>query len=78
MAEMGPTTNSYVSIILLNAAGEWAREKKNPLLWSTGLDVLKDPVTNHTTLFVVESLMSKLFKYDLDANYKRTLVTEFE
>ena len=40
--------------------------------------MLKDPVTNHTILFVVESLMSKLFKYDLDASYKRTLVTEFE
>ena len=78
MAETGPTTNSHVSTISLNAAGEWARGKKNPLLWSTGLDMLKDLVTNHTTLFVVESLMSKLFKSDLDANYKRTLVTEFE
>ena len=75
---MGPTTNSHVSIISQNAAGEWAREKKILLLWSTGLDVLKDPVTNHTTLFVVESLMSKLFKSDLDANYKSTLVTKFE
>ena len=62
----------------MRTAGEWAREKKIPLLWPTGLDVLKDPVTNHTTLFVVESLKSKLFKYDLDANYKSTLVTNFE
>ena len=78
VAEMGPTTNSHVSIISQNAAGEWVREKKILLLWPTGLDVLNDPIANHTTLFVVESLKSKLFKYDLDANYKRTLVTEFE
>eukprot|EP01063_Lacrimia_lanifica_P016478 TRINITY_DN23019_c0_g1_i1.p1 TRINITY_DN23019_c0_g1~~TRINITY_DN23019_c0_g1_i1.p1 ORF type:complete len:321 (+),score=99.08 TRINITY_DN23019_c0_g1_i1:61-1023(+) len=78
VAEMGPLAKSRVSVLARNAAGVWARERALPLAWPTGLDVARDPVTNRTTLYVVGSLESTLYKYDVDANYTREVVTRFE
>jgi len=78
VAEMGPLRDHRVSVLARDASSHWAREHVLPLAWPTGLDVGRNPTTGHATLYVAEALTSRIWAYDLEDGYSKTLVTQFE
>lgn len=78
VAEMGPLREHQVSVLSQDTFGNWVREHTLPLAEPTGLDIGRDSANGHAMLYVAEGLTSRIWKYDLDDGYAKTLVTKLQ